>query len=81
MPGLERGTQAAGGFWPNRRRPDLSSFVGVRQIRGEIAMKKTIDITAIPELGTSVGLHGSVKQKEVKGPLCLGLVLAVLIGL
>lgn len=44
-------------------------------------MKKTIDITAIPELGTSVGLHGSVKQKEVVGPLCLGLVLAVLIGL
>ncbi len=42
---------------------------------------KKIDITAIPELGTSVGLHGSVKQKEVAGPLCLGLVLAVLIGL
>ena len=42
---------------------------------------KKIDITAIPELGTSVGLHGSVKQTEVAGPLCLGVLLAVLIGL
>jgi hypothetical protein len=44
-------------------------------------MKKKIDISAIPELGTSVGMHGSVKQKEVGGPLCLGLVVAVVIGL
>jgi len=44
-------------------------------------MKKKIDISAIPELGTSVGMHGSVKQKEVGGPLCLGLVIAVVIGL
>ena len=44
-------------------------------------MQKTIDITAIPELGTSVGLHGSVKQKEVHGPLLLGLALALVIGL
>ncbi len=44
-------------------------------------MKKMIDITAIPELGTSVGMHGSVKQKEVKGPLCLGVVVAIVIAL
>jgi hypothetical protein len=44
-------------------------------------MKKKIDIAAIPELNTSVGMHGSVKQKEVMGPLCLGVVIAVIIGL
>lgn len=44
-------------------------------------MKKKIDIAAIPELGTSVGMHGSVKQKEVKGPLCLGVVVAIVIAL
>ena len=35
-------------------------------------MKKKIDIASIPELSTSVGMHGSMKQKEVGGPLCLG---------
>jgi hypothetical protein len=44
-------------------------------------MKKKIDIMAIPELGTSVGMHGSIKQTEVAGPLCLGLFLAVLMAL
>ncbi|MGQ0588975.1 MAG: hypothetical protein ACT4N8_05510 [Sphingosinicella sp.] len=44
-------------------------------------MKKKIDIAAIPELGTSVGMHGSMKQQEVAGPLCLGLVVAVLLAL
>ena len=44
-------------------------------------MKKKIDIATIPELGTSVGMHGSVKQKEVGGPICLGLVVAVIIAL
>ena len=44
-------------------------------------MTKKIDIAAIPELSTSVGLHGSVKQKEVAGPLCLGIVIAVIIAL
>jgi hypothetical protein len=43
-------------------------------------MKKRIDITAIPELGTSVGMHGSVKQKEVVGPMCLGIVVAIVIA-
>jgi hypothetical protein len=46
-----------------------------------ITMKKKIDIMAIPELGTSVGMHGSIKQTEVAGPLCLGLFLAVLMAL
>jgi hypothetical protein len=46
-----------------------------------IVMNKKIDISAIPELSTKVGIHGSVKQKEVGGPLCLGLVIAVAVGL
>lgn len=37
-------------------------------------MKKKIEIATIPELGTSVGMHGSpLKQKEVGGPICLAL--------
>jgi hypothetical protein len=44
-------------------------------------MKKTIDIAAVPELGTSVGMHGSVKQKEVGGPICLGIVVAIIMAL
>jgi len=44
-------------------------------------MKKKIDIAAIPELNTSVGMHGSVKQKEVWGPLCLGIAIAVIYAL
>jgi hypothetical protein len=78
----EGSTQAAGGFWPNRTGahafPPLS---GVDKLRGETMMKKKFDIAAIPELNTSVGMHGSVKQKEVMGPLCLGVVIAVIIGL
>lgn len=41
--------------------------------------KKKIDISALPDLGTSVGIHGSSKQKEVGGPLCLGIVLGVVL--
>ena len=44
-------------------------------------MKKKIDIAAIPELNTSVGMNGSLRQKEVGGPLCLGLFVAVMIAL
>lgn len=33
---------------------------------------KKIDIARIPELKTRVGIHGSEKQKEVGGPVCLG---------
>ena len=39
--------------------------------------KKKIDIARIPELKTSVGLQGSVKHKEVGGPVCLGALLGV----
>ena len=41
-------------------------------------MKKKIDIAAVPELSTSVGMHGSLKQKEVGGPICLGILVAIL---
>ena len=33
---------------------------------------KKIDISRVPELRTSVGVQGSMKQKEVGGPLCVG---------
>ncbi|MGZ8311547.1 MAG: hypothetical protein ACXWU1_11830 [Allosphingosinicella sp.] len=41
-------------------------------------MKKKIEVSAIPELRTSVGMHGSLKQKEVGGPVCLGIAIAIL---
>lgn len=44
-------------------------------------MKRKIDITAVPELRTSVGIHGSLKQKEVGGPTCLGLLVALIYAL
>jgi hypothetical protein len=49
--------------------------------RGIAMNKKKIDIMTIPELGTSVGMHGSVKQTEVGGPLCLGALLAFIMAL
>ena len=44
-------------------------------------MTKKIEIANIPELTTSVGMHGSVKQKEVGGPLCLAVVIAIVMAL
>ncbi len=44
-------------------------------------MTKKIEIARIPELGTSVGMHGSMKQQEVAGPLCLGILIAVVMAL
>lgn len=38
---------------------------------------KKIDIAAIPELGTSVAMHGSIKQKEVGGWFCLAIAAVV----
>ena len=38
---------------------------------------KKIDIARLPELKTGVGIHGSVKQKEVGGSACLAVVVAV----
>ncbi len=43
-------------------------------------MMKKIDIRTLPELGTSVGMQGSMKQKEVGGPLCLGILIGVIIA-
>ena len=44
-------------------------------------MTRKIDIASVPELSTSVGMHGSLKQKEVGGPLCLGALVAILYAL
>ena len=38
---------------------------------------KKIDIKKLPELKTSVGIHGSMKQKEVGGSACTGVFLAI----
>lgn len=43
-------------------------------------MKKKINVRELPELGTSVGLQGSMKQKEVGGPLCLAIAVGVFIA-
>lgn len=42
---------------------------------------KKIDITAVPELRTSVGMYGSLKQREVGGPLCLGAFIALILAI
>src|SRR5206468_9033853 len=47
--------------------------------RGNMMTKK-IEIANVPELTTSVGMHGSVKQKEVGGPICLAIVIAALMA-
>ena len=39
---------------------------------------KKIDINKLPELKTSVGIHGSMKQKEVGGSACVGVFVAVI---
>jgi hypothetical protein len=44
-------------------------------------MTKKIEIANLPELTTSVGMHGSVRQKEVGGPLCFAIVVAILYAL
>ena len=44
-------------------------------------MKKKIDISAVPELRTSVGMHGSLKQKEVGSWPCLTVAVMVLYAL
>ena len=44
-------------------------------------MKKKLDVRALPELGTSVGMQGSTKQKEVGGPLCLGIVVGLIVAI
>ena len=44
-------------------------------------MTKKIDIANLPELTTSVGMHGSVRQKDVGGPLCFAIVVAALMAI
>jgi hypothetical protein len=44
-------------------------------------MTKKIDIANVPELTTSVGMHGSMKQKEVGGPLCFALLVAAILAI
>ena len=39
---------------------------------------KKIDIKKLPELTTRVGIHGSVKQKEVGGSACLAAIIALI---
>jgi hypothetical protein len=41
---------------------------------------KAIDINKLPELGTRVGIHGSVQQKEVGGSGCMVIVIAAISG-
>lgn len=38
---------------------------------------KKIDIARIPELKTNIGIHGSAKQKEVGGPVCMGALIGI----
>ena len=44
-------------------------------------MTKKIEIANVPELTTSVGMHGSVKQKEVGGPICFAIAVAILMAI
>ena len=41
---------------------------------------KKIDINKLPELATKVGIHGSAKQREIGGPTCGGIFLAIVTG-
>lgn len=43
-------------------------------------MMKKIDLAALPELETSVAMQGSMQQKEVGGPACLGIVIGVIVA-
>jgi hypothetical protein len=49
------------------------------KIKGSEDMRK-IEIKKLPELKTSVGIHGSVKQKEVGGMGCLGVLCVIVIA-
>lgn len=41
---------------------------------------RKIDLAKLPELRTSVGIHGSVRQKEVGGATCAGIFILLVIG-
>jgi hypothetical protein len=38
---------------------------------------KKIDIATLPELATSVGIHGSIKQREVGGAACVAVIVVI----
>lgn len=38
---------------------------------------RKIDIAKVPGLSTAVGLHGSTRQKEVGGAVCLGVIIGI----
>jgi hypothetical protein len=39
---------------------------------------RKIDIAKLPELTTRVGIHGSVKQKEVGGAACVAAIVVLI---
>ncbi|HYJ81961.1 MAG TPA: hypothetical protein VEW26_03835 [Allosphingosinicella sp.] len=41
---------------------------------------KKIDIAMVPHLRTGVGIHGSLRQKEVGGSACVAVVIALVSG-
>ncbi|HEX8467800.1 MAG TPA: hypothetical protein VF620_08345 [Allosphingosinicella sp.] len=41
---------------------------------------KKIDIALLPHLKTGVGIHGSLRQKEVGGGACVAAVVALVSG-
>lgn len=43
-------------------------------------MKMKIELSALPELETSVAMQGSLQQKEVGGPACLGIVVGIIVA-
>jgi hypothetical protein len=76
FPEARIGKQAAGGFLAEPQGVH-SILLSVPDYQRGRSMKKKIDVTSIPELRTSVGMHGSLKQKEVGGPVCLGVAIAI----
>jgi hypothetical protein len=52
---------------------------GVALTKEGMTMKK-IDIFKLPELATKVGIHGSVKQREIGGTGCGGIFIALVTG-
>lgn len=44
-------------------------------------MKRKIDIAAVPELQTSVGMQGSAQQQEVWGAVISGILVAIIYAL
>jgi hypothetical protein len=71
----------SGGFLAEPKGSAAFLQLGTRLSEGKREMKKRIDITAVPELRTSVGMHGSLKQKEVGSWICATLAVALIYAL